>query len=139
MLFVLIIGIIGIIGIIARKEPPNPASTVRMPGMVSKPITRSNLRDLAPQLRIAKFNTDIDSIIDEVVRCASANLTKYTIVMRFLPFETTTSHVSLNTIFAFASDSVITAKIREVLVDSNSYEELRYPTRIMCKELIIEW
>ena len=60
MLFVLIIGIIGII---ARKEP----------------ITRSNLRDLAPQLRIAKFNTDIDSIIDEVVRCASANLTKYTI------------------------------------------------------------
>jgi hypothetical protein len=128
MLFILIIGIIGII---ARKEP----------------MTRDNLRDLAHQHQVAKFNTDIDAIIDEVVRCASANLTKYTIVLRFLPFETT-SHISLNTIFAFAPDSVIIANIREVLVDShitivptycNSYEELRYSSRLMCKEMIIEW
>jgi hypothetical protein len=124
-------------------------SVIAIVSAIREPITSSYLRELSVQVQNQHFDARIDEIIENVIAAASSNLTKYTTMIRFLPWvKSDTSPNAIDRIAAKPND--IIPRLQEILIDSkitiiptltycNNEERAWRNTHPACKELIIEW
>ena len=123
-------------------------SFITVVSAIREPITTSYLRKLSIHVQNANFDARIDEIVENVIAAASSNLTKYTTMIRFLPWvKSDTSPNAIDRIASKPND--IIPRLQEILVDSKitinptftycNNDEKAWRNTPACKELIIEW